>query len=371
MTGKPRRNRTPADRPSATVSTIHFRGDSDTPERHFHASMTRISDLASVPYETTSLDREEWATGDYVVAEVLTRSSERMMELTTGRMIELAEGDLIVGALGKRYATLEATGTWEEVTEDGKMEILTGGGLFGRCTSRSMLMPTLPEIRYRAHVTRDGAKVCMGDFVEAPESRVAYEIPTILIIGTSMSAGKTTAGRVLVRRLKSMGLRVVAAKVTGAGRARDMLSMLDAGADSVMDFVDVGLPSTVHPEDEYREALDILLARMAATASDVAVVEVGASPMEPYNGEAAVARLEDAVRMTVLCASDPYAVVGVTEAFGTKPDLVTGITSNTQAGVDLVEELTGFRCLNVRDKDSLPELDELLRERLGVDGALG
>ncbi|MFW5905070.1 MAG: hypothetical protein ACOCUZ_02515, partial [bacterium] len=252
-----------------------------------------------------------------------------------------------------------------------RMEILTGGGLLGRCTSQSMLMPELPEIRYRAHVTRNGAKVRMRDFVEAPESRVEYDIPTILIIGTSMSAGKTTAGRVLVRRLKSMGLRVVAAKVTGAGRARDMLSMLDAGADSVMDFVDVGLPSTVHPEDEFREALNILLARMAATASEVAVVEVGASPMEPYNGEAAVAMLEDAVKMTVLCASDPYAVVGVTDAFGTKPDLVTGITSNTRAGVALVEELTGFRCLNVRDKDSLPELDGLLRECLRVDGPSG
>lgn len=342
--------------------------DEAVTERHFHASLTRISDLATVPYDTTLLEKSEWATGDYVVAEVETRSSERTVELTTGRMIELAEGDLVVGALGRRYATLEATGSWEDVEEDGRMEILTGGGLLGRCTSRSMIMPTLPEVRYRAHVTRDGKKVRMRDFVEAPESPIEYDVPTILIVGTSMSAGKTTAGRVLVRRLKSMGLRVLAAKVTGAGRSRDMLSMLDAGADSVMDFVDVGLPSTVHPEDEYREALTILLGRMAATASDVAVVEVGASPLEPYNGSTAVAMLESSVRMTVLCASDPYAVVGVTEAFGTEPDLVTGITSNTRAGIELVEQLTGFRCLNVRDKESLPVLDELLRELLGLGG---
>lgn len=340
--------------------------DDRSRERHFHASMTRISDLATVPYQTTRMERPEWATGDYVLVEVLTRSSERTVELTTGRMIELAEGDLVIGALGRRYATLEATGSWEDVEEDGHMEVLTGGGLLGRCTSRSMLMAPLPEVVYRGHVTRNGVKVRMADFVEKPESHTKYRIPTILIVGTSMSAGKTTAGRVLVRRLKNMNLRVLAAKVTGAGRSRDMLSMLDAGADSVLDFVDVGLPSTVHPEKEYREALTILLARMAATAADVAVVEVGASPLEPYNGAAAVEMLENAVKMTVLCASDPYAVVGVTEAFGTQPDLVTGITSNTRAGVDLVEELTGFRCLNVRDKDALPDLDHLLRERLGV-----
>lgn len=341
-----------------------------TGERHFHASMTRISDLGEAPYETSPLSRSDWATGDYVLVEVLTRSSERTVELTTGRMIELAEGDLVVGALGHRYATLEATGSWEAVEEDGRMEILTGGGLLGRCTSRSMLLAPLPEVRYVAHVARDGEKVRMKDFVEEPRSRSRYEIPTILIIGTSMSAGKTSAGRVLVRCLKSMGQRVLAAKVTGAGRSRDMLSMLDAGADEVMDFVDVGLPSTVHPEEEYREALGILLARMAATAADVAVVEVGASPLEPYNGATAVSMLEDAVRMTVLCASDPYAVVGVMEAFGTDPDLVTGITSNTRAGVELVEELTGIRCLNVRDKDALPALIDLLRDRLDLPPVL-
>lgn len=340
-------------------------------ERHFHASMTRISDLAEVPYETNALPRSDWATGDYVLVEVLTRSSERTVELTTGRMIELAEGDLVVGALGRRYATLEATGSWEAVEEDGRMEILTGGGLLGRCTSHSMLLAPLPQVVYVAHLTREGTKVRMKDFVEEPESHARYDIPTILIIGTSMSAGKTSAGRVIVRRLKALGQRVLAAKVTGAGRSRDMLSMFDAGADEVMDFVDVGLPSTVHPEEEYREALRILLARMAATAADVAVVEVGASPLEPYNGEAAVSMLEDAVRMTVLCASDPYAVVGVKEAFGTEPDLVTGITSNTRAGVELVEELTGIRCLNVRDKDALPALTDLLRDRLDLPPPAG
>lgn len=336
--------------------------------RHFHTSMTRISDLAETPYEVANFPRDAWATGDYVVVETLSRLSERTVELTTGRMIELAEGDLVVGALGHRHATLEATGTWKEVGEDGRMEILTGGGLLGRCTSRSMLLPSLPVVRYRGHVERRGEKVTMGEFVTEPETERPFEVPTVLVIGTSMSAGKTTAARVLVRRLKGMGLRVLGAKVTGAGRCRDILTMRDAGADAVYDFVDVGLPSTICPEEEYREALRILLSKMAGTAADVAVVEIGASPLEPYNGAEAVEKLQDVVAMTVLCASDPYAVVGVREAFGTDPDLVTGIASNTRAGIELVHELTGIRCLNVRDKASLPELDGLLRERLGLEG---
>lgn len=334
--------------------------------RHIHTSMTRISDLADVPYEVASRDRSAWATGDYVVVETLSRLSERTAELVTGRMIELAEGDLLVGALGHRHATLEATGTWREVGEDGRMHLLTGGGLLGRCTSRSMMLETLPAVQYRGHVVRDGEKVTMGDFVEPSGEERRWETPTILVFGTSMSAGKTTAARVLVRRLKGMGLRVVGAKVTGAGRYRDVLSVRDAGADVVYDFVDVGLPSSICPEEEYRRALKVLLGKMAGVEADVAVVEVGASPLEPYNGAAAVEKLEHAVAMTVLCASDPYAVVGVREAFEADPDLVTGIASNTRAGIELVHELTGLRCINVRDKASLPELDALLRERLGL-----
>ena len=56
---------------------------------------------------------------------------------------------------------------------------------------------------------------------------------------------------------------MVGAKLTGAGRYRDILAMQDAGADHIFDFVDAGLPSTVVPESEYRPALRNLLSRMA------------------------------------------------------------------------------------------------------------
>jgi len=330
-------------------------------DRYFHTSLTRISDLEEAPFRVRPIPRSDWATGDYVLAEMVSRGANRSVELTNGRMIELAEGDQIIGALGHRYATLEATGSWEEVGPDGRMEVLTGGGLLGRCTSWSMVMGPLPETRYVGHVTRSGRKVAMGDFVEAPEPERAYETPTIVVIGTSMSAGKTTAARVLIRRLKARGLRVLGAKITGAGRYRDILTMGDAGADVIHDFVDVGLPSSIVPEETYRDALRILLSKMATATADVAVVEIGASPLEPYNGDLAVEKIQHAVRMCVLCASDPYAVVGVRTAFDDiEPDLVTGIASNTKGGIDLVKKLTGLETLNVRDKESLPELDRLI-----------
>lgn len=318
-------------------------------DRHLLGSLCRISDLAEVPFQVAPRERDAWKTGDYVVGEVAGTASGRVVELPSGRMIEVAEGDRVVGALGIRHATLEATGHWEAIGPDGRMHLLTGAGLLGRCTSLSSVLPPLPPLDYRGHVLRGGAPVRMSDFVTAAPRR-RYAVPTILVVGTSMSAGKTTAARILVRQLKRLGLRVAGAKLTGAGRYRDILTMGDAGADAIFDFVDLGLPSTVCPQETYAPALEGLLSRLAGVAPEVAVIELGASPLEPYNGAAAVEALQEHVKLTVLCASDPYAVVGVVDAYGLRPDLVTGIASNTRAGIELVERLTGLRSLNVRER---------------------
>lgn len=333
--------------------------------RYFFTSMTRISDLASVPFEVEPIPRDRWGSGDYVAVEVLTTSSGQRIELTSGRQIEVAEGDLVVGAFGHRYATQEATGTWRKIGDDGRLSFLTGAGLLGRCTSRSTVAPLLTTARYLGHVVRDGTPTRMADFVAVPPA-ATFDLPVVLVIGTSMSAGKTTAARLVIRLLKREGLRVAGSKLTGAGRYADVLSMSDAGADAIVDFVDGGLPSTVCPEEDYRQALEGLLARLAHAGPDVAVVEVGASPLEPYNGDVAIDRIREHVRFTILCASDPYSVVGVMTAYGARPSLVTGIATNTLAGVELVEELTGVPALNIRDKAARPELRDRVMARLDV-----
>ncbi len=336
-------------------------------QRYLYSSMTRISDLEQRDFDVEPLDRDEWATGQYVAVEVETRANRFALELPNGRMMHLSEGDRVIGALGVRHATLEATGTWRAVGDDGRMEVLGGGGILGRCTSRSLLLSDLTRVNYLGHVKRAGKVCSMMDFGAGGGSGAPFETSTILIIGTSMSAGKTTAAQVIVRLLKSRGLRVLGAKITGAGRYRDVLSMSDAGADWVYDFVDVGLPSTVVSRDLYEGALDRLLTTMADLPADVAVIEAGASPLEPYNGAAAVEKIRPAVRCVVLCASDPYAVLGVMTAFDANPSVVTGPASNTMGGQDLVRELTGIEAMNVMDRSHLPRLEAVLVEKLGLD----
>jgi len=104
---------------------------------------------------------------------------------------------------------------------------------------------------------------------------------------------------------------------------------------------------------------------MMGDGADVLVAEAGASPLEPYNGSVAIAELARQVKFTVLCASDPYAVVGVAAAFQRQPDLVSGGAANTEAGIRLVEKLAGIKALNLLDNASLPELKGLLKQHFG------
>ncbi|NNE00119.1 MAG: hypothetical protein HKN47_22595 [Pirellulaceae bacterium] len=329
------------------------------------SSLTRISDLPDRPFDLMTINRAHWATGDYVVGKVTGTSRSSKIELPTGRMTEVALGDQLVGAFGIRAATLEAVGGWQEIQADNHMQAMTAAGIFGRVTSSSTFITKPIDVTYLGHVVRSGKKVSMQDFVGNTD-KSKLDCPVLLLIGTSMSSGKTTSAKVIIRRLKRMGVRVVGAKLTGAGRYRDILAMSDAGADEIFDFVDVGLPSTVCDKPTYRTALHTLLCRIADARPDVLVAEAGASPLEPYNGDVAVSELGDLVRCTVLCASDPYAVVGVTRGFGFDPDLVSGVATSTSAGVEIIHQLAQRPALNLMDPNSHPTLDQLLRDRLKI-----
>jgi hypothetical protein len=77
-------------------------------------------------------------------------------------MVEIMEGDLVVGALGLRAATLEAAGGWESIDECGRFDALTSAGIFGITTSISpFLTPPMPLL-YQGHVTRHDEKVTMS-----------------------------------------------------------------------------------------------------------------------------------------------------------------------------------------------------------------
>lgn len=100
---------------------------------------------------------------------------------------------------------------------------------------------------------------------------------------------------------------------------------------------------------------------------DTAPFEVEAMPKRLWETGDYVVLLRDHIKCTILCASDPYAVVGVIQGYGIQPDVVAGIATSTSAGVELVEKLTGMTGLNLMDRSARPVLVEILKSKLDLD----
>lgn len=121
----------------------------------------------------------------------------------------------------------------------------------------------------------DGNPLNLRSF-RLPPSGILQPEPLILVVaGTAMNAGKTTACANLVKGFARRGLRVAAAKITGTGAGADYRALVDAGADPVFDFLDAGHVSTYRID---RSALlDIVLTvvgQLTASGAEIIVLEV-------------------------------------------------------------------------------------------------
>lgn len=329
----------------------------------FLTSITRASDLAGKSFEIDAIPRDQWATGDFVACEVVGKPGPLYrIELVSGRRTPVLPGDTVIGAFGKRAATLECVGDWRDIGDDLKLHQLTGAGLLGKVTSNSNWVGRPMELLYRGHAVRE-SKLNIADYIPQVDGS-GFDMPVVLVVGTSMSAGKTLTGRIIIDQLKRLGYSVTAAKLTGAAGYKDALTYRDAGADTIFDYVDAGLVSTVCPREEFDAGFETLLGMIAAAGSQIMVGEIGASPMEPYNGAAAIERLGSNIALVALCASDAYAAEGFCSVCPCKPDFVTGPAANNSASSALTESLTGLTTFDLGSEAGLTTLRNLISEKL-------
>jgi hypothetical protein len=116
--------------------------------------------------------------------------------------------------------------------------------------------------------------------------------PVIVLVGTCMDAGKTTAASILISELTHKGLRVAAGKLTGVSLRRDVLQMHDCGAEPVAIFTDFGVVTT--DERTAVPAAHSLIAHLASCEPDLIVLEMGDGLLGTYGVH--VAALRRAIR---------------------------------------------------------------------------
>src|SRR5882757_2494679 len=99
------------------------------------ASVTQACGLSNeVRVATDNIPSEE---GVVVVVEILTnKSTYNTLELTSGRMAKVSQGDIVVGALGHRKALFGYSGHVPESVKPGDiLQMLNIGGVLGICDS--------------------------------------------------------------------------------------------------------------------------------------------------------------------------------------------------------------------------------------------
>ena len=214
--------------------------------------------------------------GDLVLARVDVLGQHAGLQLVSGRRRNLVPGDEIVVAYGHRYASNQFESFVPETL--GPCHLVAGGGIASRAVSWHVKVSRGPT-----HITpiglvgnSDGERLNLGQFaMPPPPPQRVYEPTTVAVVGTAMDSGKTQTCVHLVRGLIAGGLRVGYAKVTGTGAGGDVWWLKDAGAHPVLDFTDLGMPSTyLESPETLEQALETLVAHVAARGVDAVILEI-------------------------------------------------------------------------------------------------
>ncbi len=335
----------------------------------------RIESLKT-PFATRRVPRSAIATllagdrkpevGDLVLCRVEKLGQHRHLELTTGRRARLYPGDEIVLAYGNRYAPDQFEA---EVPADlSRCNMVAAGGIAAQVITKHGKMKNSTVIQPLGLLgDRYGKALNLRDFA-LPEPAPHTACPFVIsVLGTSMNAGKTETAAHIIRGLRAAGLRVGAAKVTGTGSGGDVWSMNDAGAETVLDFTDAGLPSTYLADGaEVLRVMDSLIGYLGASGVDVVVFEVADGLFQRETAELVKSpEYAAAVDAVVFAAGDAMGSAGGVQwlrSLGLPVMAASGLLTASPLAIREAAAVTG---LPVLDLDALS--DASIATHLGVE----
>ncbi|MFL5733428.1 MAG: hypothetical protein ACJ78Q_09510 [Chloroflexia bacterium] len=294
--------------------------------------------------------------GSVLVVEALEEKSVYgELELVGGRLSRIIKGNLIAGVLGERQALKGFVGNIPERVAPGDiLHILNMGGVIGQCVSANADFGQPLRVRVLGAVLEDGKPANIMQHAIPGQTGLPRSAPIILVSGTCMNAGKTTAACEIIRVLSSHGYRLAAAKLAGVATQRDVLNMQDHGAVRALSFSDAGLPSTTHADDCLVPAARGILAALNDFAPDAIVVEFGDGIMGHYGVDLLLQDrdLMSHVAAHVLCANDLVAAWGglrFLDGLGVRVDCISGPATDNSAGISYIEERFNTRAANGRN----------------------
>jgi hypothetical protein len=190
-----------------------------------------------------------------------------------------------------------------------------------------------------------------------------------------MDSGKTYTAFSLIFGLATHGHRVAAYKLTGTAAGRDTWSMLDAGAEPAMDFIDGGWASTYLCNlDELLDIHSLLSTHAADQSADWVVIEVADGLLQAETSALLQdPRFTSTVDVWVFAAGDPLAATGgvsVLRGWGIEPLALSGRFTMSPLSIREARGATGLPCPTAR-KIQYGDLNEQLVDAVGGLDAIG
>jgi hypothetical protein len=321
------------------------------------ASVAQHSELG---HELRLADDIPCEEGILVAVRVLNNKTRyNQLELTSGRMATVTQGDIVVGALGHRKALRGYSGHLPTALVPGdRIQLLNIGGVLGVCDSANPdvgapfeceVLGTVLHFPYLGE--RIGVPARAGNTtLDAMAPLDTGNVPVIALAGTCMDSGKTAAACAIVSRLRHLGLHVAACKATGVSLRRDILTMEDAGASETMIFTDLGVVTTT--ANNGPALTRALLSSLAQHTPDVIVLELGDGLLGAYGVDAILSdeAIRKALTVVVLCANDPVSAWGgakiLRDNYAIEPTVVTGPATDNQVGIDQISERLSLPAIN-------------------------
>jgi hypothetical protein len=290
--------------------------------------------------------------GDLVLCEIIKIGQHKNIQLADRRVSTTYPGDLVVLALGDRYAPDQFHASAR--LETGQLaQLIAGGGLVGRVDAAHAFIKEATVVRPIGLLTD-----VLGDTVNVanyalPRQRPNHSATVIGVFGASMNSGKTTAASSLAHGLKRAGFATAGIKATGTGAFGDYNSFADAGVP-VLDFTDVGMATTYRmPMARIEAGFDTLIATAAAGGAEVIVVEIADGVFQQETRAILQAgAIRDRMDGILFAAPDALSALGgvlVLERLGLSPFALSGMVSCSPLARAEAEEVTGLPVLSRED----------------------
>lgn len=291
--------------------------------------------------------------GDLVVARVVSVGAHDHLENVHGRRVRLYPGDVVVGALGNRYAT----DFYEGYLPSGSVaHLLTAGGVVGVVASAHVRRGEPTQLEVLGSLAGvSGVGLSMDDFALPMPAPVPVaggggaELGTFVVVGSSMNAGKTTTAAALIRGWARAGLCVGAGKVTGSGSGKDRWMYEDAGAGQIVDFLDFGMASTFgYPLTRLRQTMVGIRDTLVARGASVVVLEIadGLLQAETRGLAERLAGFADGAVLAVADGLSAVAGAAIMAEVGVAVRVVSGLVSASPLAAREAAAATGLAVLS-------------------------